>query len=74
MQGDTMIFKGKVTDKYVKDGRHYVDAEVWVENARESSPATFCKASAILPSRGQDCIVPGVARPQLAADRFPPEV
>jgi acyl dehydratase len=54
MKGDTLTFKGKVTNKYVKNGGHYVDAEVWVENTRESSPATVCHASALLPSRGRD--------------------
>ncbi len=49
--GDTLTFKGKVTNKYVKDGKHYVDADVWCENQREGV-STPCKASAILPSRG----------------------
>ena len=49
---DTMVFKGKVTEKYVKDDKHYVDADVWVENDREGGVTTIYKASAILPTRG----------------------
>lgn len=52
LKGDTMVFKGKVTNKYVKDEKHYVDADVWVENKRENVPTTMCKATATLPSRG----------------------
>ncbi|MFC1942192.1 hypothetical protein ACFLWU_03125 [Chloroflexota bacterium] len=51
LKGDTMLFKGKVTDKYIKDGQHYVDADVWVDNEREGGVTTTCKARAILPSR-----------------------
>ena len=30
--GEILICKGKVTSKYTKDGRNYVECEVWVEN------------------------------------------
>ncbi len=33
--GDTMVCKGKVTDRYRKDGEGLVELEVWAENARE---------------------------------------
>ena len=50
--GDVMVCKGKVTDKYVQDGHHYVECEVWAENAREGV-TTPGRAWVILPSRGQ---------------------
>ena len=49
--GDTMVLKGKVTDKYVKDGEHYVELDVWAENEREGV-TTPSKATVILPSKG----------------------
>jgi acyl dehydratase len=52
LKGDTMVLKGKVTNKYVKDGGHYVDADVWVENTREGGITTYYKAGAVLPSKG----------------------
>ena len=51
MMGDVMTFKGKVTKKYVQDGEHYVDADIWCENQREGI-TTPCRCTVILPSRG----------------------
>ena len=48
--GDTLTVKGKITDKYVKDGDHYVDADVWCETDREGV-TTPCKATVVLPTR-----------------------
>lgn len=48
--GDTMVCKGKVTAKYVKDGQHWLECDVWAENAREGV-TTPGKAWVILPSR-----------------------
>jgi len=31
---DTLICKGKVTDKYVRDGEHMVELEVWTQNGK----------------------------------------
>ncbi len=47
---EDLMCKGKVTNKYVKDGKHCVDCEVWTENPRreKTAPAT---ATVILPSR-----------------------
>ena len=50
--GDVMVCKGRVTGKYIEDGQHYVECEVWAENAREGV-TTPGKAWVILPSRGQ---------------------
>jgi acyl dehydratase len=30
--GDKLTCKGKIKDKYRKDGRNYVECEIWVEN------------------------------------------
>ena len=49
--GDTMVLKGKVTNKYVQDGENLVDADVWCENEREGV-TTPCKATVRLPSKG----------------------
>jgi len=50
-EGETWYCKGKVTKKYVEDGEHYIDCEIWIENGKGevTTPGT---ATAILPSRG----------------------
>jgi acyl dehydratase len=47
----TMICKGKVTKKYVQDGDHYVECEVWTETG-EGQVTTPGSAIAILPAKG----------------------
>ena len=51
-EGETWWCKGKVTKKYVQDGDHYVDCEIWVENAK-GEKTTPGAATVILPSRGK---------------------
>ena len=48
--GETWWCRGNVTAKYEKDGQHYVQCEIWVENGKgeRTTPGT---ATAILPSR-----------------------
>ncbi|HZP26564.1 MAG TPA: hypothetical protein VFB90_05895 [Dehalococcoidia bacterium] len=48
--GDTMTCRGRVTRKYIEDGRHYVDCEVWAESEREGM-TTPGRAVVALPSR-----------------------
>ena len=48
--GDTMNFKGKVTNKYIQDGDHYVDADIWVEN-QKGEITTPCKCRVVLPTK-----------------------
>lgn len=48
--GDTQWIKGKVVDKFVKDGEHLVRLDVWCENQRGETTAPG-KALAVLPSR-----------------------
>lgn len=49
-EGDTWWCKGKVTRKYEEDGEHYVDCEIWLENAK-GEKTTPGAATAVLPSR-----------------------
>ena len=50
--GDVMVCKGKVSAKYVEDGQHCIECEVWAENAREGV-TTPGRAWVILPSRDE---------------------
>ncbi|MBI4302606.1 MAG: hypothetical protein HY664_08365, partial [Chloroflexi bacterium] len=52
LPNDTISCKGKVTNKYVKEGEHYIECEIWVENSKgeKTTPGT---SIATLPSRGQ---------------------
>ena len=49
--GDVGITKGYVCDKYVKDGKHYVDLVVWCETI-EGDIWAECYAVVELPSKG----------------------
>ncbi len=48
--GDTITCAGEVANKYVKDGEHYVECRIWMENGKgvTSTPGT---AIVVLPSR-----------------------
>lgn len=48
--GQELLCKGKVIKKYIKDGEHFVECEVWTENPRgeKTTPGT---AVVVLPSR-----------------------
>jgi acyl dehydratase len=48
--GDTMTVKGKVTDKYRRDGKNFVEADLWCETDTQGV-TTPCKATLVLPSR-----------------------
>lgn len=48
VDGETWWCKGRVTKKYERDGQHYVECEVWVENGK-GEVTTSGKATAILP-------------------------
>ena len=50
-EGETWWCKGNVTKKYVKDGEHYVDCDIWIENGK-GEVTTPGKATVVLPSRG----------------------
>ena len=50
--GDTLICKGTVTGKYIQDGQHMVDLQIWLENSKGES-TTPGSATVILSSRSQ---------------------
>ncbi len=50
-EGETWWCKGKVTKKYVEDGEHYIDCNIWVENGK-GEVTTPGSATVLLPSRG----------------------
>ena len=49
--GDTIACKGRVTERYRKEGEGWVELEVWAENGREGV-TTPGKAWVVLPTRG----------------------
>ena len=49
--GDTTWLKGKVTQKYIQDGKHLVDIDCWAENQRHEITMPGL-ATVVLPSRG----------------------
>jgi len=50
MVGDTTWCKGKVTSKYIENGEHLVECQLWAENQRGEITAPG-QATVILPSR-----------------------
>lgn len=48
--GDTLTCKGRVTNKYVENGEHLVELEIWTENGTGQT-TTLGKATVRLPSR-----------------------
>lgn len=48
--GDTMAVKGKVTDKYVRNGEHFIEVNVWCETDSQGI-TTPCTATIMLPCR-----------------------
>jgi len=52
-EGETKWCKGNVTKKYVEDGKHFVECEIWVENGKEEK-TTPGSALVILPSRSKE--------------------
>ena len=50
--GDTMTFQGKVSKKFIQDGEHLVECELWAENEREGvTTPSFALVS--LPARSE---------------------
>ena len=47
---DTLTCQGKVTKKYIEDGKHYVECDIWAENS-EGEKTVLGKTIAIVPSR-----------------------
>ena len=51
LPGQDLSCKGKVTKKYVQDGEHYVECELWGENPKGERNVVGTSV-AVLPSRG----------------------
>jgi hypothetical protein len=51
--GDTTTWQGKVVNKYVEEGRHYVQCEIRGENQR-GQISSKGSANVILPSKNED--------------------
>lgn len=49
LPGQELKVKGKVTKKYVKDGEHFVECDVWAENP-QGQVTTLGNATVVLPS------------------------
>jgi len=49
--GDTNTVKGNVTKKYIEDGEHLVDCDIWVENQTGAVTAP-ARGTVVLPSKG----------------------
>jgi acyl dehydratase len=49
--GEALICKGKVNKKYIEDGEHYIECNLWVENAKGERTISG-KALVTLPARG----------------------
>jgi len=48
--GEALTCKGKVTKKYVQDGQHYVECNLWAENSK-AEKTVLGVAVVMLPSR-----------------------
>ncbi len=51
VDGETWRCRGKIIKKYVHEGKHCLDCDVWLENGRGEITTTG-NATVILPSRG----------------------
>ena len=49
--GETVTCRGKVAKKYVENGEHYIECQIWAENAKGEKTVTG-KAIVTLPTRG----------------------
>jgi len=49
--GETIIYKGEVSKKYVEDGEHYIECSLWAENEKREKTVSG-RAIVTLPTRG----------------------
>jgi hypothetical protein len=50
LTGELMMFGGTITNKYVRDNKHYVECEIWIANPR-GEKTTRGTAAVVLPSK-----------------------
>jgi hypothetical protein len=48
--GESITCRGKVNKKYIESEEHYIECNIWAENAKGEKTVTG-KATAILPAR-----------------------
>lgn len=48
--GEAIVCQGKVSKKYVENGEHYIECNIWAENAKGEKTVTG-KAIVIIPAR-----------------------
>jgi len=48
--GEALTCRGRVTNKYVEDGKHYVECDIWAENPRREKTVPG-KAVVIVPTK-----------------------
>ena len=66
--GDLTTFEGKVTKKYIEDGRCCVDIEAWATNQRGQKSMPPNMSTVILPSKEHGPVVFPNADPKLMVD------
>ena len=49
--GEAITCKGKVSKKYIEDGEHYIESNIWAENFKGEKTVTG-KSVVIVPARG----------------------
>ena len=49
--GEAITCRGKINRKYIEDGEHYIQCNVWAESARGEKTVTG-KAIVVIPARG----------------------
>ena len=68
MMGDVTIFEGRVTKKYVENGKCCVDIEAWAKNQRGEYSMIPKPATVILPSKEHGPVVYPNPSPELVAE------
>ncbi|MFQ6121871.1 MAG: MaoC/PaaZ C-terminal domain-containing protein [Dehalococcoidales bacterium] len=48
--GEAITCRGKVSEKYIEDGKHYIECNIWAENAKGEKTVTG-KAIVTVPAR-----------------------
>ena len=56
--GDDVTCRGKITDKYVKDGEHYVELQIQADYTRSGEAGTIGSAMVILPPKAHAHALP----------------
>lgn len=66
--GDITIFEGKVTKKYIEEGKYCLDIEAWAKNQRDEYSMIPRSATVILPSKKHGPVVYPNPSPKLVEE------